>query len=342
MTTPPTIPPAEMGDVWPRAEPGTEGDYGHAVWRADGPCEVRSFRELTLTYTVGRYGLDDTGAIRLALRWVADCGALQTDQPGEANWITAHASSDVPLEVCVEPYGYRPWSLAIRVTVLGGYLRPGEEITVVMGDRSGGGPGFRIQTIAEAAWELKVSVDACATGQFAPLAPPLTLAVLPGPPATWHGVLPSQRRPGEAFSLGLRSEDRWGNPTPSGGITLGLDAPGIAGLPPEITLEARAQATRIDGLTAPEGIHQIRITGPGGLLATSNPVRISDATPAWWGDLHGQSGETVGIGTIEEYMHFARDLAFLDVCGHQGNDFQITNAFWEKINQVTASWTEEG
>ncbi|MEM7021344.1 MAG: DUF3604 domain-containing protein [Pseudomonadota bacterium] len=60
------------------------------------------------------------------------------------------------------------------------------------------------------------------------------------------------------------------------------------------------------------------------------------------GDLHGQSGETVGIGTIDEYMTFARDLAFLDVTGHQGNDFQITNPFWERINDLTTELDENG
>ena len=65
-------------------------------------------------------------------------------------------------------------------------------------------------------------------------------------------------------------------------------------------------------------------------------------TSGYWGDLHGQSGETVGIGSIDEYLVFARDIAVLDVSGHQGNDFQITNAFWNKINQTTAAMNTEG
>ena len=63
---------------------------------------------------------------------------------------------------------------------------------------------------------------------------------------------------------------------------------------------------------------------------------------AFWGDLHGQSGETVGVNSIEEYFEFARDLAFLDVSSHQGNDFQITNAFWQRLNEVTAAFNEDG
>ena len=38
------------------------------------------------------------------------------------------------------------------------------------------------------------------------------------------------------------------------------------------------------------------------------------------------------------YFAFARDKAFCDFVGHQGNDFQITDAFWKKLNQLTAEF----
>ena len=33
-------------------------------------------------------------------------------------------------------------------------------------------------------------------------------------------------------------------------------------------------------------------------------------------------------GTAKSYFRYARDKAFIDMVGHQGNDFQITDAFW--------------
>ena len=64
----------------------------------------------------------------------------------------------------------------------------------------------------------------------------------------------------------------------------------------------------------------------GTVVAETNPLR--DRRQAnwctYWGDLHGQSEETIGTGSAEEYFSFARDRAFVDACGHQGNDFQIT------------------
>ena len=52
----------------------------------------------------------------------------------------------------------------------------------------------------------------------------------------------------------------------------------------------------------------------------------------YWGDLHGQSGETVGTNPAGAYFRYARDKAFVDIVGHQGNDFQITDAFWAELN----------
>ena len=82
---------------------------------------------------------------------------------------------------------------------------------------------------------------------------------------------------------------------------------------------------------------------PGARRALSNPLVVrAGKTGAWWGDLHGQSGETVGVNTIDEYFAFGRDLAFLDVMSHQANDFQINNAFWAYL-QVSLNhvWEQE-
>ena len=338
----PPIPRDEMGDVWPAVQPGNRPeDYGWAVLSPTTPCEVRSFQTLTVTYIVGRFGLDDTGAIRVAFRWVNDCGPLQTTDPTAMNYVTARASNGVPLAVFVEPYGYRPWSLTVRVTVTGGFMRAGDRIDVAFGDRSGGGPGMRMQTIAESAFELKVSVDACATGQFAPLADELFLPIVAGPARDWKLVGPTLRRPGEPFRIGIKAEDAWGNVAVPGHRRLRLAANGpVEGLPNAVDFPDGGQAIAVEGLSITrQGVVTLCLLGEDGEeLAVTPPVVTRDGPVAsYWGDLHGQSGETVGIGTIEEYLGFARDHAFLDVSGHQGNDFQITNAFWDKINAVTAA-----
>ena len=73
-------------------------------------------------------------------------------------------------------------------------------------------------------------------------------------------------------------------------------------------------------------------------------MRVAASAPLrrYWGDLHGQSGETVGTNPAESYFRYARDKAFVDIVGHQGNDFQITDRFWQELNRLTAQFDAPG
>ena len=48
------------------------------------------------------------------------------------------------------------------------------------------------------------------------------------------------------------------------------------------------------------------------------------------------------MGSAEAYFRYARDKAFVDIVGHQGNDFQITDAFWAELNRLTAQFDHPG
>ena len=71
--------------------------------------------------------------------------------------------------------------------------------------------------------------------------------------------------------------------------------------------------------------------------AVSNAMRVIKDVPRtrlFWADFHAQSGETIGTNAAEDYFAFARDTAFVDIVGHQGNDFQITAEFWKELNRL--------
>ena len=167
-----------------------------------------------------------------------------------------------------------------------------------------------------------------------------------GDAETWHAVLPSLRRPGERFRFGVRAEDRWGNPTDKAQSNLRFESTlAVTGLPDIFRYGPGEEAKVFDNLcVAEEGVLRITVTDDTGtLLAESTPLVVRDTAHAgWWADLHGQSGESVGINTARHYFGFARDVAFLDVSGHQANDFQINNAFWRHLNELTATFNEEG
>src|SRR5262249_38856386 len=101
----------------------------------------------------------------------------------------------------------------------------------------------------------------------------------------------------------------------------------------------------LDNLTAEAAFDlALRLAADGQELARANPLRVVAAAPLrrYWGDLHGQSGETIGMGSAESYFRYAPDLAFIDMVGHQGNDFQITDAFWAELNRLTAAFDAPG
>ena len=62
--------PDHVADVWPAAAPAEDPVlYGQAKLAPEGAFEVRSYQTFTLTYTVGRFGLDDNGSIRVVFRF---------------------------------------------------------------------------------------------------------------------------------------------------------------------------------------------------------------------------------------------------------------------------------
>ncbi len=338
-----------VGEVWPIAQPGTDPVlYGHADISPKGKFPVRSLQTFRITYTVGRFGLDDTGAIRVMLRAMGDSGALQTDNPTGDNYVTATTSSGVPLNVSYSRYGTTPrprWkSLTIRVA--GGFLREGDRIEIVLGDTSKGSPGMRMQSMVEPNFEFKIAADVCAVGHYTPIPNTPNIAIVPGEAVHWRAVLPSLRRAGERFHFGLKAEDKWGNPTAKaqGSFMIETNLP-VDGLPDTIDYGPGQRGMLFEGLSvAVIGTLRIIVRDRDGVaVARSHPLVIQDGPyGGYWADLHGQSGESIGIGTSRDYFEFGRNLAFLDALSHQANDFQVNNAFWAHLNELTAEYHEDG
>ena len=335
-----------VGDNAPSVSPGADPDlFGHAHLSPTEPVDVRSHQSFTLTYTVGSLGIDDTGGIRIAWRTVGDTGRLQMTDPKAANFVTAESNGQGRLDLSYARMGgQRPWGEILTITQRGGYLKSGEVITIRIGDQRQGSPGLLIQTFTEAGRDFKVMADVQATGNFTPLPNiQLTVPVVAGPPVAWKAVTASKRRIGEAFFLGIKTEDAWGNPavSPAGEITIRADQK-VNNLPETLTFDGNTQTLTLENLSADQaGFITFSLIRDDQVIATAGPVSIEDSEyGGYWGDLHGQSGETIGIGRIEDYMNFARNKAFLDVTCHQGNDFQIRDVFWAHLNTISADWNE--
>jgi hypothetical protein len=321
---------------------------GSATLDPSGRFEAGSLQSFTLVYTAGSFGIDDTGSIKVGFRFATDFGPVQFTDPGAAGYTTVEASNGATLEARWEfKRNIRPWSRSLYIGVVKDFLNPGDTITVRFGDRRFGSPGIRLQTYCESQFEFRVFVDPIATYDYVALPDSPRIAVVPGPGVRWRAVLPTLVRAGEPFRLCVKAEDRWGNASDlvDRAVRLQSDAP-ISGLPASVALVPGRFGAVVEGLRVAEaGDRVVRVIADEDAreLCRSNPLRVTAAGPLhFWGDTHGQSNETLGTNSAREYFEFARDKAFVDVTGHQGNDFQITGAFWRQLNALCREFDRPG
>ena len=321
---------------------------GSATIDPVGCFEAGSFQSFTLTYTAGYFGIDDTGSIKIVHRFASDMGKPQFDDPSAPNYVTAEASNGAVLAMRYDgKMNIRPWDKTLYIKVVRGFLREGDRIVVCFGDPRRGSPGMRLQTFCESTFEFRVLVDAIATYSYVELPVQPEIAIVAGPPVRWQAILPTERATGERFRLCLKGEDAWGNPSDRCDTVARLRSNvAVKGLPETVRIAPGEFSVVVGDLSVAEPADlRIELLGPdGALLARSNPLRISRSMmlKPYWGDLHGQSEETIGTNSAREFFTFARDRAFLDVCSHQGNDFQITTPFWNHLNELTSEFNADG
>ncbi len=322
---------------------------GSAEITPDGAFEVGSWQSYTLTYTAGKFGIDDRGSIKIALRAHCDATPWQMDDPKAPGYVSVETSTGIPLTITLDDRrAIRPWNKSIFIRC-NKFLSEGDQIIVRFGDTREGSPGLRVQTFVEDRSQFRVFVDAIATYDYTALPeekqPYVTFVATDAD--VYQAVLPTLRNTGEGFKLAVKAEDRWGNPTDKADQVLSVHASmPVEGLPESITLKPGEFGAVIRDLKVFQ-TGQLSITlkdSAGETVAVSNPMCLQDSGDYkhFWSDMHGQSEETIGNNPIERYFEFARDKAHLDIVGHQGNDFQITKEFWTKINDLSAEYNQDG
>ncbi len=75
---------------------------GSAAIEPQDRFEAGSWQSFTLTYTAGKFGIDDQGGLKIGFRGLYDGSALQTDDPEAPGYTTVEASNGVPLNAVYE------------------------------------------------------------------------------------------------------------------------------------------------------------------------------------------------------------------------------------------------
>jgi hypothetical protein len=317
--------------------------YGTATLDPTDDVVAGTYATWTVTYTVGEIGMDDGSTLKVAANMSSDWGRPQFADPSADNYATVETSGDATVEARWDTDGYvRPLRDTVTVDVFDGALAPGETITLTLGATGGGSLGHRVQTFVEEGFELVVLVDAFESGEPVRLPDTLSVDVVAGPPADLRAFVPTTADPGDEVSVRVRVEDHWGNTAAGydGPITVEGDA-----LASSATVRATEGVATVDVTPTREGVHRLSVAGDRDDLATTtNPLRcgVDDGRPTYWGDIHGQSGETVGTGTIQRYFRYLRENAHLDFGSHAANDFQITDEFWETVQEQVRAHNDPG
>ena len=127
-------------------------ELGRAEIRPVGAFPVGFTGTWTITYTVGRFGIDDRGSLLIVQRDMTDAGALQCEDPGALGYVSVSTSGEAKLTARYDSRGWiRSWRGALVVMVDDGSLTPGDRVEVTLGDPSGGwvpdGPRYRTREI---------------------------------------------------------------------------------------------------------------------------------------------------------------------------------------------------
>lgn len=307
-----------------------------------------TFGTWELSYTVGKYGIDDRGTIRIAWRSVSDWGTPQFNKPKESGYTTVTTSGKAKVRAEFSIYK-RPFHNSIIIHVYDGYLYEGDKINIVFGDTSEGSIGMRTQSFRESEHEFKVLVDPYGTRRYEELPESLYLSVVGGKEHEIQAVIPSLINKGEEFDIVVRCIDEWGNPCNSfeGEVTMNIPEWNYSdySILEKVVFNQDDKGTkRIKGNKVnKEGIFHLQVECRNkNLKSLSNGCKCSQENgyKLFWGDMHGQTKLTIGTGSLDEYYSFARDFAAVDFSGWQGNDFEIDDDKWSKVRQKTKEYNQ--
>jgi len=317
-------------------------DLGSAFIDPGGSFPAGATGTWTVTCTVGKYGIDDGGSIIVTRRAMSDAIMPQCDDPAAPGYVTASTDGDARLRLWYDNrYFIRPYQGAIVAKVFDGSLREGDIVRIVIGDTSQGSPGWSLQTFPEKRHTFWVRVDAFGTREYYDIDNQPYLTIVPGAPASVEAILPTTARPDDELPVWVRVTDEWGNPTPDfqGRVRLTCDKSARISCAGEM----KTGIERVGTVVFPdEGTFRIAVAA-GEMSGRSNPVVVSQSAPRiLWGDMHGQTEQTVGTGTVEDYFRFARDYALMDVAGWQGNDFQVTDETWDEVLRQSKAFNRPG
>ncbi len=310
-----------------------------------GPFVADSYQTIEQTYTVGETPMRTGGGIVVT----ANRGGvgLQSRNPAADSFVSIRTSREGARFQEARPWG-RWTSFITRSTIAfrltSGTLEPGDRVILSYGNPAGGSKGLKLQNASNDRVILPVHIDLDGSGDILTPRWPSFQVIGRERVRYLNAIAPSVVRPGEAFELAVRSEDRFKNLASGHGApayTITLDGKVVKRLP-----AGAPPMSVIEGLSLDQaGVYRYRVRAADGTLdVLSNPVRV-EADPrvrVYWGETHGHTGFAEGQGSPDGYFRFGRDVARLDFLSLSEHDSWMDDSEWRTLIEKTREYLDPG
>ncbi len=306
----------------------------------NGPFHAGDVVTVSQTYHIGDMPIVEGGGIIVG----RGRARTQADDPSRAGYMTIRSSNPRAKFKVTEPWGQ--WGNFLMRNVVafrlsGATLEKGDTITITMGDKSGGGPGLKIQESSNDRLTFTTVVDL--EGKGWPVTPAWPGIEVVGREEIRYvnAIAPSVVEPGEAFTLVVRSEDRSKNLSmaTTGEMELLLDGKAFRSIP----AGSPALLELDDVSIAKAGVHRFTVRA-GAIEGLSNPIRV-EKNPShriYWGETHGHTGFAEGQGTPDGYFKFGRDVARLDFLALSEHDIWMDDFEWNHLKKMVDKYRIPG
>ncbi len=270
--------------------------------------------------------------------------------------MTIRTSGESKLDYKSEPRGLFEYPFTqgrILVRVLDKPIKSGEQIIIVLGDKTEGFSGFQTPIVSEKNFRFRV--ESCTEIPKDDFPVYRRIKELPSlriktrlKARRFFAVAPSLIKIDQPLSLKLIAEDKYRNTVEhySGTVNVSAESShskkhletykfekGNLGI---LTIEN----IKLDS----EGVWRLKIRNETGLLGMSNPIHCQkdDNYRLFWGELHGHTQYSDGYGSADDYFSFAVTKAALDfaaITEHEveldAPDFKVSE-MWEEVDKSVA------
>jgi len=310
----------------------------------------------TVTYEVGEVPLGPGSLIRFTVPYGFTApNFLWVTHPGYCHLECSRGDAGLrfvlpePVEGATHNAYMTRWGAHLFVEVAGATLAAGDTVSLIYGHnpfypQMGAWAPYFTQLFT---WWVAVKPAGGPTvgeGRFLLVAEPPTVEVKPGPMVEVGAVVPSIVGRGEVVEARPYGEDVFRNRIAPLAATGSLTLRPLGGRSAARQRRSLASAAALPAKVAGDLEVVVRVEGAGE-PGHSNPMLVREETPEYrlyWGDIHGHSIQSDGLGTVEEYYRYGRDEALLDFCSIADHTGHMGPGEWERAQSAAEGANDPG